>query len=181
LAAQYCVWLTAEDGIGEGEQCYNRNSEPAQPVGTHQDYLHRTGYRLPTEAEWEYACRAGAPTSRSFGDAEELMAEYAWYLQNADGFAHPVGVLMPNSFGLFDMHGNAWEWCHDWFFFDYPKGTKAAPNQDLEQEIAGDMRCLRGGSFDDPAIYVRSAKRHAQDPMNRTELIGFRIARTLEQ
>ncbi len=76
-------------------------------------------YRLPTEAQWEYACRAGTETRWSFGDEERDLDEHAWYSGNADGKLHPVASRRPNPWGLYDMHGNVWEWCADWYEEDY--------------------------------------------------------------
>ena len=79
------------------------------------DYQGLSGYRLPREAEWEYACRAGTVTAWAHGSDPDLLVYYAWYVLNANGTMHPVGSLKPNGLGLFDVHGNAWQWCHDAF------------------------------------------------------------------
>jgi formylglycine-generating enzyme required for sulfatase activity len=79
------------------------------------DWLSRRGYRLPTEAEWEYASRAGTVTSYYFGESRELLGRYAWYLDNSEERSWPVGSLLPNALGLFDMHGNVFNWCQDWY------------------------------------------------------------------
>jgi formylglycine-generating enzyme required for sulfatase activity len=114
-AAAYCNWLSEQEGIPKEQWCYlvNGKGQYAEGMKVPRDFPHRTGYRLPTEAEWEYACRAGSATGWSMGEAEDLLPRYGWYLNNASGRSHPVGSLRPNDWGLFDMHGNAWEWCHD--------------------------------------------------------------------
>jgi len=118
-------------------------------------------YRLPTEAEWEYACRAGTTTKWSFGDDESKLKEYAWYRNNSDGKTHPVGEKKPNPWGFYDMHGNVREWCED--LYDDDKKYKV----------------LRGGSSSDYANYTRSANRDGSYPTIRSFYRGFRLLRTL--
>jgi formylglycine-generating enzyme required for sulfatase activity len=113
-AAQYCNWLSEQEGIkDENQMCYPRVAQIKENVQLPVDYLDRPGYRLPTEAEWEYACRAGAVTSRCYGTGEELLGQYAWFASNSREHSWPVGQLKPNDFGLFDMQGNVWQWCQD--------------------------------------------------------------------
>ena len=129
-------------------------------------------YRLPTEAEWEYACRAGTTTRWSTGDDPAGLDETAWTIRNADSHMHPVGKKKPNAWGLHDMHGNAWEWCDDWFGA-YP----AAPVTDPMGLKNGDKKALRGGSWDyDKLARTRSASR-IPDPPDRAHFThGFRVA-----
>lgn len=113
-AAQYCNWLSQQDGIPKKEWCYPTLDEIKEGMTLPKDYLNRTGYRMPTEAEWEYATRAGASTSRFYGETEELLREYAWYTGSIfNERPYPVGQLKPNDFGLFDVYGNVWEWGQD--------------------------------------------------------------------
>ncbi len=114
-AAAYCNWLSEQDGIPKEQWCYlpNETGEYAEGMKVVPDFLIRSGYRLPTALEWEYACRAGSVTRWSIGEAEDLLTKYAWCVSNALSRLHPVATLRPNDFGLFDMHGNAWEWCQD--------------------------------------------------------------------
>jgi formylglycine-generating enzyme required for sulfatase activity len=130
-------------------------------------------YRLPTEAEWEYACRAGSTTRFYFGDAEAGLGKYAWYWNNSQKKTHPVGKKKPNAWGLYDMHGNVWEWCQDWFG-GYPPG----PVTDPEGPASGERRVLRGGSWVGFAWFARSAVRYYDFP-DGGDLIGFRVARAL--
>jgi len=119
-------------------------------------------YRLPTEAEWEYACRAGTTTKYSFGDDESELGDYAWYGVNSDQKTHPVGSKKPNAWGLYDMYGNVWEWCQDWEE-DYPSGSVTDPSG----ATSGTYRMFRGGSWYYPAEECRSAIRHWNRPSVR--------------
>src|SRR5262249_20261050 len=116
-AAQYCRWLSEQEGVKPEQMCYSsveeieRCKDGRAPLPLPADYLSRTGYRLPTEAEYEYACRAEAETSRFYGAAEERLANYAWYSHNSQNRTWPVGQKKPNDFGLFDGLGNVWQWC----------------------------------------------------------------------
>jgi len=130
-------------------------------------------YRLPTEAEWEYAARAGSTTAYCFGDDPRRLGEYAWYSENAGGQIHPVGQLQPNTWGLYDMHGNVWEWVQDW----YGKYT-AEPVTDPQEPAAGSLRVLRGGSWGFVARGCRSAYRLVGAPVNRSVIHGVRLLRT---
>ena len=133
-------------------------------------------YRLPTEAEWEYACRAGTTTAYSFGDNVSQLGKYAWYEDNSGNTTHAVGAKLPNAWGLHDMHGNVWEWCQDWYG---PYGRKRVLI-DPTGPAQGIFRVLRGGSFSVQPEGVRSAFRvnYAYLPDYRLTLNGFRLART---
>ncbi|MCI0464805.1 MAG: bifunctional serine/threonine-protein kinase/formylglycine-generating enzyme family protein [Gemmataceae bacterium] len=177
-AAAYCNWLSAQDGIPEDQWCYEINPK-TETVRFAKDFLKRTGYRLPTEAEWEYACRAGTVTSRFYGSSESLLGEYAWHLQTSDDRAWPVGQLKPNDLGLFDMYGNVWEWCHERNvrYPQAPGDTVYEDNPDLKLETGG-QRAIRGGSFISPGKYSRSATRSNSRQTLRFVAQGFRVART---
>ena len=130
-------------------------------------------YRLPSEAEWEYACRAGMPTRWSFGDDERRLEHYAWYdLEDAQG-VQPVGTKRANAWGLHDMHGNVWEWVQDWYDEDY---YASSPRVDPPGPDTGDKRVSRGGVFANGPSYVRSALRRSFDPDPEfTKTFGFRL------
>jgi formylglycine-generating enzyme required for sulfatase activity len=136
-------------------------------------------YRLPTEAEWEYACRAGTETAWSFGDDEASLGDYAWYHKNAgeivsEQYAHQVGLKKPNGFGLYDMHGNVYEWCHDYYEEDY---YKQSPAKNPTGPTSGSFRVLRGGSWDTSTRNTRSAYRGRYGADHRYVNIGFRLVR----
>jgi formylglycine-generating enzyme required for sulfatase activity len=129
-------------------------------------------YRLPSEAEWEYACRAGTTTEFSFGNEVDKLGEYVWYADNSGGTAKPVGKKKPNAWGLYDMHGNVREWCQDWYG-DYPSNSDFDPRGLYK----GEKRVLRGGSWLDDARHLRSANRGRSGTGFRNLDIGFRVAR----
>jgi formylglycine-generating enzyme required for sulfatase activity len=130
----------------------------------------RQAVRLPTEAEWEYACRAGTATTFSFGDADSALGDYAWYSANSGSTTHPVGQKKPNAWGLYDMHGNVWEWCADWYG-DYPKVAATEP----QGPASGTSRVLRGGFWASAPTRCRSANRDGIAPGHRLPNCGFRV------
>lgn len=132
-------------------------------------------YRLPTEAQWEYCCRAGSTGKYCFGNDEQELWDYAWYNLNSDGKTHPVGEKQPNAWGLYDMHGNVWEWCSDWHG-EYPKGDVTDPMGPDN----GKGKVSRGGSRRYSPNHLRSAFRFGYDPSYGCYLTtgGFRCART---
>ena len=133
-------------------------------------------YRLPTEAEWEYACRAGSKTKYGFGDSETELGEYAWYRENCRR-THPVGMKKANAWGLFDMHGNVWEWCGDWYG-SYSAGETEDPTGALGVKFG--HRVFRGGSWGSTVAHCRSAVRNRCGPSGRRfSGLGFRLVRTL--
>jgi formylglycine-generating enzyme required for sulfatase activity len=143
-----------------------------------QNFLTRLGatdvqnsYYLPTEEEWEYAARAGTTMKFSFGDDERDLRSYGWYrdnTQNGEDYAHPVGQKKPNQWGLYDMHGNVWEWMDDWYYGSYTAKPKLTPNE----------KVLRGGGWDYPAYGARSAHRNFLLPSRTLNVIGFRLVRS---
>ena len=137
----------------------------------------KTGYnfRLPTEAEWEYACRAGTNTEYSFGDDEKQLGEYAWYNGNSGDKTHPVGTRKQNPFGLFDMHGNVWEWCSDWYGENYYNQlSKQGVAVNPQGPATGKQRVVRGGSWGS-FVNLRSAYRVRFSPGVINDLVGFRV------
>jgi formylglycine-generating enzyme required for sulfatase activity len=126
--------------------------------------------RLPTEAEWEYACRAGTRTRFSAGDEDSVLGAVGWYGGNSGNQTHPVGQKRANAWGLHDMHANVWEWCQDWFG-NYGSGAATDPTG----VSSGSARVLRGGSWSSVARYCRSAFRSRYDPSNTGSGIGFRV------
>jgi hypothetical protein len=146
-----------------------------------EKYLELTGFRLPTEAEWEYACRAGTVTSRHYGQSDSFLPRYAHYNMNSERHLSPVGRLKPNGFGIFDMLGNAVEWCHDGVYeYGDSHADKSVPeNLDALPVFNTGARMVRGGSYVDMAFGVRAAHRTWDGPSALSYGIGFRVARTI--
>ena len=134
----------------------------------------RWKYAVPTEAQWEYACRATSKSNFSFGDSPEALDQFCWFDENAakkkEEYAHPVGLKKPNKWGLRDMHGNVWEWCADWYQSKLPGGTDPAGLP------KGTHRICRGGSGDNPSVHCRSALRNKGNPGDQGDGLGFRLA-----
>ena len=149
-AVEYCSWLNEQQ----------------------KEYI----YRLPTEAEWEYACRAGTTTKWSFGDDEEKLEDYAWYRKNSDSSTHEVGKKNKNDFDLYDMHGNVCEWCQD-DYDNYKNTPRDGTAHKLGKEEKG--KVLRGGSWDNLVYNTSSANRIRSSLPLRDDNVGFRLLRTL--
>jgi formylglycine-generating enzyme required for sulfatase activity len=172
-AAAYCNWLSEQEGIPEDQWCYLKNTAGnyAEGMRLAPGWRQRTGYRLPGDAEWEHACRAGSVTDWSCGMAVELLEKYAWDIRSSFGKMHPAGKLKPNEGGLFDMHGNAEEWTQDRF-------DKLSNNEDTEVIKNLDIFILRSGSVEYPSSHVRCAYRDGFVATNALPINGFRLART---
>jgi len=129
-------------------------------------------FQLPSEAQWEYACRAESKTKYCFGDDKSQLGEYAWYRNNSASKTHPVGEKKPNAWGLYDMHGNVWEWCQDWNDDGY---YAKSPTDDPTGPATGSDRVPRGGSWNYPARLCRSASRNSGGPGSRGDNLGLRV------
>jgi formylglycine-generating enzyme required for sulfatase activity len=178
-AAAYCNWLSKQEGIPETDWCYESDEEgqygPGMTIKANASELR--GYLLPSEVEWEYACRAGAATPWFFGRADAFLNEYA---ASAENTSHPleVGLHKPNDFGLFDTLGNLSEWCQDLYYPTPPTTQPRPPGQHGPDPVAeNSQRLVRGGSFEDGASRLRCAARAGYAPGTRSSSIGFRVAR----
>jgi formylglycine-generating enzyme required for sulfatase activity len=187
-AARYCNWLSERAGIPRDQWCYPESIKSGMQLDGRA--VERTGFRLPTEAEWEYLCRAGTESSRPFGQSEELLPRHAWTWLNSGGRSQPVARLLPNRFGLFDILGNMWEWCDDgpitkkgFNYPPYPPGTLARPASDAVRatDVRDDatFRMARGGAYDYAPSMSRAARRYDMRVNYDHPYQGFRVVRTL--
>ena len=167
-AVNYCNALSRAEELPEFYRIEGKNIEVRDRSGP--------GYRLPTEAEWEYACRAGSTTRFCYGDDGERLGEFAWYADNAGRVTHPVGEKRANAFGLYDMHGNVNEWCWDPYDATY---YRESPADDPLGPSQAAFRVRRGGSWlTESAFLARSARREMAEPVTgRFNIVGFRVAR----
>jgi formylglycine-generating enzyme required for sulfatase activity len=181
--AQYARFLNEMKNSAAKPDYWNdrRFNQPEQPVvGVSWEdvklFCKWANCRLPTEAEWEYACRAGTSTEYSFGDDAKKLGDYAWFIDNSGNQTQPAGAKKPNSWGLHDMHGNVWEWCQDWYDEDYyNKCKQQGIVTNPEGPDAGSFRVLRGGGWSGSAVCCRSVFRNGGDPGYRNSGIGFRL------
>jgi len=160
-AVRYCNERSRLEGL-----------EPAYDLKTWTCRFEANGYRLPTEAEWEYAARAGTNTAYSFGSSEAKLRQHGWFKANAGGKPRPVGQLRPNPWGLFDMHGNVWEWCNDFYKVDY---YAESPQNDPKGPESGDKKVLRGGCWNSTPDACRSAYRYNENPAYTDACFGYDI------
>lgn len=170
--------------MGDNPSQYKGKDKPVEQVSWNdaQAFIEKLNameghnrYRLPTEAEWEYAARAGTESAFSFGDDFRLLGEHGWHQSNSGYKTPQVGQKKPNPWGLYDMHGSMWEWVQDWYG-RYP----STPVTDPQGPSAGSYRVARGGSWCDSAMDSRSAYRTASAPRYRSFSLGFRLALSLE-
>jgi formylglycine-generating enzyme required for sulfatase activity len=166
----------------------NRRSElerrrPCYDLKTWECNFEADGYRLPTEAEWECACRAGTTTAYFFGDDPAKLGDYAWIDRNSGGHPRPVGQKQPNPWGLYDVCGNVWEWCNDFYQVDY---YREAPRQDPRGPKAGGTKVVRGGAWRFSAERARSGYRYNENPGYADvcfgyDIYGFRCVRKVSE
>jgi len=178
-AVEFCNKLSEMEGLTSVYTITGRTPATGYPItsATVTADFSKNGYRLPTESQWEYACRAGLATgtySKNIDGVEVTTAnlgDHAWYSTNSDSKTHEVGKKKANYFGLYDMHGNVWEWCWDWYAA-YPSGTQT----DFAGAVTGSYRVFRGGSWDNSAAFAGSSFRIYGDPVIRYNNLGFRLA-----
>jgi formylglycine-generating enzyme required for sulfatase activity len=180
-AAKYCNWLSEQEKIPQSHWCYlpNQNGQYAAGMRIANDFLNKKGYRLPTEAEWEYCARAGTKTAWYFGDDGSQIDHFAYYQLNSNNQIWPVGQLKPNALGFFDISGNLYQWTQD--ILQSYGDASIIEDSKVDLRVVDDMssRVLRGGAFYYPKDILRSAHRGGLKPDQSSDGSGFRIAKTL--
>jgi formylglycine-generating enzyme required for sulfatase activity len=146
--------------------------QPCYDLKTWKCNFEANGFRLPTEAEWEYACRAGSSTAYFFGDAASKLGDYAWFDKNSGGHPQLVGQKRPNSWGLYDICGNVWEWCNDFYKVDY---YQESPANDPRGPDSGETKVVRGGAWRFSAENCRSGYRYNENPGYADVCFGYDI------
>ncbi len=160
-AAEFCNKRSQMEGL---QPCYD--------LKTRDCNFGANGYRLPTEAEWEYACRAGTTTTYFFGDTPLKLGEYAWFDKNSGGRPQPVGQKRSNPWGLYDICGNVWEWCNDFYKVDY---YQEGPQQDPRGPKTGETKVVRGGAWRFSAESCRSGYRYNENPGSADACFGYDV------
>jgi serine/threonine protein kinase/formylglycine-generating enzyme required for sulfatase activity len=178
-AARYCRWVSEQEGVPSKEMCYPPINQIHEGMTMYPDYLTRKGYRLPTEAEWEYCARDGSMLNPPFGGGERWMSYYVWSVLNSQGHSWPVGQLKPNSRGLFDLLGNVYEWCHGFPTVDVTRAGRLPDDREEANVIQGEG-WQRGGAFDSRLRNVHCGYRNPNPRDSRYRPVGFRLARTCE-
>ena len=179
-AAAYCNWLSEQEKIAESDWCYepgDRGYEEGMRIKS--NFTELQGYRLLTEAEWEFVCRGGTQTSRYFGETDRLMGAYAWYARNSgDKSMQPVSANRPNSAGLFGLYGNAEEWCMDVHLLYSSEDVLSADTRQVGEVSVDSNRVTRGSCLYYHEASMRSAQRDEAPPGYLSDRNGFRVSRT---
>ncbi|NDP42774.1 MAG: formylglycine-generating enzyme family protein [Aromatoleum sp.] len=178
IARTVCTQSVYERVMGANPSHSKGPSLPAEsmPFGDATSFCEKAGLTLPTEAQWEYACRAGTASPWNFGDKESDLTTYAWYSANAEGHTHPVAEKPPNALGLYDMHGNVWQMCADWHRKYGPDPISDPANS----SGSGIVRVYRGGAWNSPAENTRAAVRAGGPVKLGRDFTGFRPVRIVE-
>ena len=179
--AKYCRWLSLQEGLPADQVCYPPDDQINSELEFPPDLLLRKGYRLPTEAEWEYVCRGGSSNRYLFGEDEQYTSDFGWWIGNSHERTWAVGLKRPNRFGVFDMQGNVLEWCQD-SWEDYPVGTTGAAISQTPAELrglSGTARVLRSATYRTANRSFRCAHRSGYGAHVEYSTLGFRLVRTI--